>query len=204
MRVLATGCAAALAVLSAAAMAVAALSAAVVGAGEAAATAAGSGPPTVPAPMVALYRRAAATCPGLSWSVLAAIGTVESSNGSSTAPGVRSGANGAGAEGPMQFLPATFDEYALPVPPGGAQPPSPYDPTDAVYAAARLLCANGGGAPGGSGLAGAVYAYNHSRAYVAEVLTLAAGDAGRPDYRPPGRPENGVVPGTSFTVPSPP
>jgi cell wall-associated NlpC family hydrolase len=103
--------------------------------------------------------------------VLAAIGTVESDNGQSDLPGVHSGANGAGAEGPMQFLPATFVEYAQPVPPGGADPPNPYDPTDAVYAAARLLCANG--AAGGADIPGAIFAYNHSATYVQQVLALA-------------------------------
>lgn len=125
----------------------------------------------IPPGWLALYRRAAPTCPGLPWTVLAAIGTVESGNGTSTLPGVHSGANPAGAEGPMQFEPATFAIYDLPVPPGGANPPSPYDPTDAVYAAARLLCANG--AAGGADLPAAVYAYNHSLSYVAEVLALA-------------------------------
>jgi cell wall-associated NlpC family hydrolase len=125
----------------------------------------------VPATMLALYQEAAATCPGLPWTVLAAIGTVESDNGQSTLPGVHSGSNTAGAEGPMQFEPATFAEYDEPMPPGGAGPPSPYDPTDAVYAAARLLCANG--AAGGADIAGAVYAYNHSASYVAQVLALA-------------------------------
>jgi len=125
----------------------------------------------VPPQMLALYERAALTCPGLPWSVLAAIGTVESSNGASDLPGVHSGSNYAGARGPMQFEPATFAEYDEPVPPGGTDPPSPYDPTDAVYAAARLLCANGGA--GGTDLSGAVYAYNHSRSYVSEVLSLA-------------------------------
>jgi len=125
----------------------------------------------VPATMLALYQEAAATCPGLPWTVLAAIGTVESDNGQSTLPGVHSGSNTAGAEGPMQFEPATFAEYDEPVPPGGSGPPSPYDPTDAVYAAARLLCANG--AAGGADIAGAVYAYNHSASYVAQVLALA-------------------------------
>ena len=71
----------------------------------------------------------------------------------------------------MQFEPATFAAYDEPVPPGGADPPSPYDPTDAVYAAARLLCADGGA--GGADLSGAVYAYNHSTAYVGQVLALA-------------------------------
>jgi hypothetical protein len=42
----------------------------------------------------------------------------------------------------MQFLlPVTF---AAPVPPGGADAPSPYDPVDAVRAMARGLCATGG------------------------------------------------------------
>jgi cell wall-associated NlpC family hydrolase len=126
---------------------------------------------TIPAAMLALYQGAAATCSGLPWTVLAAIGTIESDNGESTLPGVHNGANAAGAEGPMQFEPSTFAAYDEPVPPGGATPPSPYDPTDAVYAAARLLCANG--ASGGVDIPGAVYAYNHSAAYVAQVLTLA-------------------------------
>jgi cell wall-associated NlpC family hydrolase len=117
------------------------------------------------------YQQAASTCPGLPWTVLAAIGTVESDNGQSALPGVRSGANSAGAEGPMQFEPSTFAEYDEPVPPGGADPPSPYDPTDAVYAAARDLCANG--AANGADLAEAVYAYNHSSSYVSQVLALA-------------------------------
>lgn len=125
----------------------------------------------IPAGMLALYQQAAATCPGLPWTVLAAIGTVESDNGQSDLSGVHTGANAAGAEGPMQFLPATFAEYAEPVPPGGAAPASPYDPTDAVYAAARLLCANG--SAGGEDIPGAIFAYNHSASYVQQVLALA-------------------------------
>jgi hypothetical protein len=125
----------------------------------------------VPQGMLELYEQAAATCPGLSWALLAAIGTVESSNGTSQLPGVHSGANYAGAEGPMQFEPSTFAEYDEPVPAGGADPPSPYDPVDSVYAAARLLCTNGAGQAGD--VARAVFAYNHSTAYVDEVLALA-------------------------------
>jgi hypothetical protein len=52
----------------------------------------------IPPAMLALYQDAATTCPGLPWTVLAAIGTVESSNGTSDLPGVHSGANFAGAE----------------------------------------------------------------------------------------------------------
>jgi membrane-bound lytic murein transglycosylase B len=121
--------------------------------------------------MLDLYEKAALVCPGLPWTVLAAIGTVESDNGSSTLPGVHSGANYAGAEGPMQFEPATFAAYDEPAPPGGVDPPSPYDPADAVYAAVRMLCAQG--AAGGRDVRGAIFAYNHSDAYVSEVLSLA-------------------------------
>ena len=52
--------------------------------------------------MLTLYQEAAATCPCLPWTVLAAIGTVESDNGQSALPGVHTGVNSAGAEGPMQ------------------------------------------------------------------------------------------------------
>jgi cell wall-associated NlpC family hydrolase len=127
----------------------------------------------IPPEMLQLYRAAAATCPGLPWTVLAAIGTVESGNGTSNLPGVHSGSNSAGAEGPMQFEPTTFAAYDEPVPSGGADPPSPYDPTDAVYAAARLLCADG--ASGGANVPAAVFAYNHDTSYVTKVLTLAQG-----------------------------
>src|SRR5262245_16818739 len=62
----------------------------------------------LPPAMLIAYRRAATACPGLSWTVLAAIGTVESNNGQSRLPGVSSGHNPAGAAGPLQFEPATF------------------------------------------------------------------------------------------------
>jgi cell wall-associated NlpC family hydrolase len=131
--------------------------------------------PAVPASWVTLYGQAAATCPGMSWSLLGAIGTVETDNGRSTEPGVQSGANSAGAEGPMQFEPGTFAAYAT-VGPGGARPPSPYDDVDAVYTAAAMLCADGAGS--GSTLYAAIADYNHSDPYVDTVLTLdlALGD----------------------------
>ena len=131
----------------------------------------------IPAAMLTLYEQAAASCPGLPWSVLAAIGQVESDQGRDDAT------SSAGAEGPMQFLPSTFAEYDEPVPPGGANPPSPDDPTDAIYAAARDLCANG--ARDGADLSAAVFDYNHSESYVAEVLDLANsyGQTDSPDRR---------------------
>jgi cell wall-associated NlpC family hydrolase len=121
--------------------------------------------------MLALYRSAAAICPGLSWTTLAAIGTIESGNGQSSRPGVRTGQNAAGAEGPMQFEPATFAQFDRPVPAGGVSPPSPYDPVDAIFAAARMLCADG--AEDGRDVRRALFSYNHSNAYVDAVLTLA-------------------------------
>jgi hypothetical protein len=138
---------------------------------------AGDAGPAVPPSWEVLEEAAAATCPGLPWPVLAAIGRVESDSGRSSAPGVASGANPAGAEGPMQFEPATFARYGVHGP-GGAVPPSPYDPVDAVYSAANLLCADGAGDP--SSLVAAVFDYNHSLRYVATVLVLAQALAAAP------------------------
>ncbi len=126
--------------------------------------------PAVPAQWEAWDEQAAARCAGLPWTVLAAIGRVESDSGRSSAPGVASGANSAGAEGPLQFEPATFAAYAT-VGPGGAVPPSPYDPADAVATAATMLCANGAAVP--AGLEAAVFDYDHSSAYVNDILVLA-------------------------------
>ena len=61
----------------------------------------------IPANILALYEQAAATCPGVPWTILAAIGTIESTTASRPA-GSHSGANSAGAVGIMQFEPATF------------------------------------------------------------------------------------------------
>jgi cell wall-associated NlpC family hydrolase len=156
---------------------------AAVGGGSPAATGAptsgdaSGGTPALPSGWAALDSAAAATCPGLPWSVLAAIGAVESDSGRSTAPGVDSGANSAGAEGPLQFEPATFAAYAT-VGPGGVSPADPYDPVDAVYTAAALLCADGAGTT--AGLRAAVFDYNHSTSYVEAVLTLSLAFAADP------------------------
>jgi hypothetical protein len=75
-----------------------ALSLAGVGPGAMAPDASTAARATIPTGMLVLYQAASATCPGLPWTVLAAIGTVESDNDQSTLPGVHSGANAAGAE----------------------------------------------------------------------------------------------------------
>lgn len=148
----------------------------------------------IPSNYLALYERAAATCPGLNWTILAAIGKVETDHGRSTLPGVHSGSNSAGAEGVMQFEPATFAEYDQPIPPGGAAPASPYDPADAIYAAARLLCANG--ARNNANINAAIYTYNHADWYVTEVLNQAAA------YAQAGPPASAPTSGCA-TVPAP-
>ena len=83
---------------------------------------------------------------------------------------MHSGHNFAGAEGPMQFEPATFAEYAT----GPDRPLSPYDPADAIYTAAAMLCAKGARGGSAAGIEQAVFAYNHADWYVSEVMSWAA------------------------------
>ncbi|MFI1742063.1 hypothetical protein [Streptomyces sioyaensis] len=92
----------------------------------------------IPPRMLTLYLQASATCPGLDWAVLAAIGKVETDH--ARMPNIISTA---GAVGPMQFEPSTFTACAHPVSSGGKNPPTPGTHRRAVYAAARRLCANG-------------------------------------------------------------
>jgi cell wall-associated NlpC family hydrolase len=142
-----------------------------------AATGQGGGPSTlalagIPPAYLALYMSAAQTCPGLPWGVLAGIGKVESDHGQSDAPGVHSGANYAGAEGPMQFEPATFAQYAVDGDHDGKF--NVYDPADAIYTAAAMLCASGAASGTPAGIRQAIFAYNHSGTYVTDVLAWAA------------------------------
>jgi hypothetical protein len=119
-----------------------------------------------PANYLTLYRESAARyCPGLSWTVLAAIGEIESNNGQNMGP------SSAGALGPMQFLPSTWAQWGI-TGFGGTGKPNIMDPFDAVPSAARMLCASGAAA-GGQSLYNAIFAYNHAGWYVNEVLTLA-------------------------------
>jgi cell wall-associated NlpC family hydrolase len=124
----------------------------------------------IPPDYLIWYMDAAATCPGLPWSVLAGIGEVESDHGRSDLPGVHSGHNFPGAEGPMQFLLPTFAQYAT----GPDKPLSPYDPADAIYTAAAMLCVKGARGGSASGIENAVFAYNHAQWYVSEVMSWAA------------------------------
>jgi len=123
-------------------------------------------PAGAPANYLNLFKASAAKyCAGMSWTVLAAIGQIESGDGANDGP------SSAGARGPMQFMPATWAEWGI----DGFGPPGPPDimnPLDAVPSAARMLCAAGAGNP--ATLSQAVFAYNHANWYVAEVLALAS------------------------------
>jgi hypothetical protein len=122
---------------------------------------------TRPTSYIELFKASAAQyCPGLSWTVLAAIGQIESADGTNMGP------SSAGALGPMQFMPATWAAWGID---GFGQTGAPdvMNPYDAVPSAARLLCADGAAA-GGTSLSNAIFDYNHANWYVREVLALAA------------------------------
>jgi hypothetical protein len=118
----------------------------------------------IPASYLRLYRSAATTCRGLPWTVLAAIGAVETGHGADTR------VSSAGAMGPMQFMPETWAVYGVDA--NGDGKANILDPVDAVYSAARYLCASGAGR-GGQALYDAIFAYNHADWYVREVIALA-------------------------------
>ena len=126
----------------------------------------------IPAGYLRLYRRAGARY-RLPWPVLAAIGKVESDHGRARLPGVRSGSNWAGACGPMQLgcVPGSKAGNAWARYGHGR----PHDPAAAIPAAARYLVDHGARRD----LDRAIFAYNHSRPYVAKVKQLARRYASR-------------------------
>lgn len=121
----------------------------------------------IPADYLTLYQGVGATCPHLDWALLAAVGKVETDHGRSPLPGVHSGANYAGAQGPMQFMPATFAGVRRRHPDVG---PDVHDPAHAIPAAAYLLCDNG---VRDGRIRDAVWSYNHADWYVDKVLAQA-------------------------------
>jgi hypothetical protein len=131
----------------------------------------------IPKDYLRLYEAAGAAMGG--WEYLAAIGKVETDHGRSRAPGVRAGLNSVGCcSGPMQFSvigrPSTWDSYGVDGDHDGKT--SPFDPQDAIPAAARYLQASG--AP--DDWDGAIFAYNHAAWYVAEVKAWAERYRGAP------------------------
>lgn len=97
------------------------------------------------------------------WYVLAAVGKVESDHGQNLGP------SSAGAMGPMQFLPSTWQEFG--VDGNGDGEANIMDPEDAIPAAASYL--KYGGAP--KDFSAALFTYNRSGSYVREVLGIAEG-----------------------------
>ena len=124
-----------------------------------------STPPAVPESLnfqqlVALWQGAGSAY-GIPWEVLASINKVESNFGRNMGP------SSAGAVGWMQFMPSTWERWGLDA--NGDGVADPWNPEDAIYAAARYLSAAGGTQDVSRG----VFAYNHAQWYVDEVLQLA-------------------------------
>jgi murein DD-endopeptidase MepM/ murein hydrolase activator NlpD len=105
--------------------------------------------------------QAAGTAYGIPWQVLAAINEVETDYGRDLS------VSSAGAEGWMQFLPSEWAQYGVDANGDGFK--DPYNPADAIFAAARYLRAAGGE----QNVKAAVFSYNHSQAYVESVMLRA-------------------------------
>ena len=113
-------------------------------------------PAHIPSALLVLYRQAALRCPGLPWPVLAGVGKLESDHNRPPRQ-----VSTAGAQGPMQFLPATWKRYGA----GGDINSN----RDAIFGAARMLTANG--AP--RDMRAALYRYNPTPRYVNAVTAYA-------------------------------
>ena len=98
---------------------------------------------------------------GVRWEVLAAINEIETDYGRNL------NVSSAGALGWMQFMPATWQPYGVDANQDGKR--DPFNPVDAIFAAARYLKAAGAE----QDLRKAVWAYNHADWYVNDVLERA-------------------------------
>jgi membrane-bound lytic murein transglycosylase B len=115
---------------------------------------------SIPPFLLPIYQAAGAAY-GIPWQVLAAINEVETDYGRDL------NVSSAGAEGWMQFLPSEWEQYGVDVNDDGFE--DPYNPADAIFAAARYLK----GAGGDTNIQAAVFSYNHSQAYVNSVMLRA-------------------------------
>src|SRR3712207_4274030 len=98
---------------------------------------------------------------GVRWEILAAINEIETDYGRNL------NVSYAGALGWMQFMPATWKAYGVDANGDGRK--DPYNPVDAIFAAARYLKAAGAD----KDLRRAIFAYNHADWYVDSVLMRA-------------------------------
>jgi soluble lytic murein transglycosylase-like protein len=114
----------------------------------------------IPLFLLPIYQ-AASVQYGVPWQILAAINEIETNYGTDLSVST------AGAVGWMQFMPATWIQYGVDAINAGYA--DPYNPVDAIFAAARYLRAAGAA----SNLHGAILAYNHSEEYVQSVLLRA-------------------------------
>jgi soluble lytic murein transglycosylase-like protein len=114
----------------------------------------------IPLFLLPIYQ-AAAIQYGVPWQILAAINEIETNYGSDQSVSTT------GAVGWMQFMPATWLQYGVDALNAGYA--DPYNPVDAIFAAARYLRAAGAQ----SNLRAAIFAYNHSEEYVNSVLLRA-------------------------------
>lgn len=115
---------------------------------------------SIPPFLLPIYQ-ACGTQYGIQWEILASINRIE------TAFGTNLNVSSAGAQGWMQFMPATWEMYGVDANNDGRK--DPYNPVDAICAAARYLDAAGGM----ENLYDAIFAYNHADWYVEEVLLYA-------------------------------
>jgi len=95
------------------------------------------------------------------WQVLAAINEIESDYGRNL------NVSSAGALGWMQFIPSSWKTYGVDANEDGRK--DPYNPVDAIFAAARYLKA----ADGEKDIRRAIFAYNHADWYVDSVMLRA-------------------------------
>jgi murein DD-endopeptidase MepM/ murein hydrolase activator NlpD len=98
---------------------------------------------------------------GVRWEVLAAINEIETDYGRNL------NVSSAGALGWMQFMPSTWKRYGVDANHDGTK--DPYNPVDAIFAAARYLKAAGAS----TDVSKAIFAYNHADWYVSSVLMRA-------------------------------
>jgi murein DD-endopeptidase MepM/ murein hydrolase activator NlpD len=98
---------------------------------------------------------------GVRWEVLAAINEIETDYGRNL------NVSSAGAVGWMQFMPSTWEAYGVDASGDGLK--DPFNPVDAIFAAARYLQASGAE----DDIRGALFAYNHADWYVDSVLLRA-------------------------------
>jgi len=117
----------------------------------------------IPARVKALYL-AAATTYRIPWTLLAGIGMEETAHGRTTATST------AGAQGLMQFMPATFAAYGVDGDHDGTV--SITSDADSVFSAANYLTRSGA-TTGPTGVRAALHAYNHATWYVNDILHYA-------------------------------